>query len=115
MGRAAALGPLPLLHSRWPAPSPSSTPLYTGREAPLGDTTIDPLDLFAVCGAPSTIVHLDNIVVALRRSPASVEHHHRHHAVMLTELSLEALLDREFVGLHRAERVQITEVPYDRY
>ena len=29
---------------------------------------------------------------------------------MLTELSLEALLDREFVGRHRAERVQITEV-----
>ena len=27
---------------------------------------------------------------------------------MLTELSLEALLDREFVGRHRAERVQIT-------
>ena len=36
----------------WPAPSPSSTPLYTGREAPLGDTTIDLLDLLAVCGAP---------------------------------------------------------------
>ena len=36
----------------WPAPSPSSTPLYTGREAPPRDTTIDPLDLLAVCGAP---------------------------------------------------------------
>ena len=34
---------------------------------------------------------------------------------MLTELSLEALLDREFVGRHRAERVQIAEVPYVRY
>ena len=34
---------------------------------------------------------------------------------MLTELSLEALLDREFVGLHRAERVQIVEVSYVRY
>ena len=34
---------------------------------------------------------------------------------MLTELSLEALLDREFVGRHRAERVQITEVSYVRY
>ena len=34
---------------------------------------------------------------------------------MLTELSLEALLDREFVGHHRAERVQIAEVLYVRY
>ena len=34
---------------------------------------------------------------------------------MLTELSLEALLDREFVGRHRAVRVQIAEVPYVRY
>ena len=34
---------------------------------------------------------------------------------MLTELSLEALLDREFVGRHRAERVQIAEVTYVRY
>ena len=34
---------------------------------------------------------------------------------MLTKLSLEALLDREFVGRHRAERVQIGEVPYVRY
>ena len=31
------------------------------------------------------------------------------------ELSLEALLDREFVGRHRAERVQIAEVSYVRY
>ena len=43
---------------------------------------------------PSTILHLDNIVAVLRRSPASVEHHHRHHAVVLTELSLKARLDR---------------------
>ena len=34
---------------------------------------------------------------------------------MLTELSLEALLDCEFVGRHRAERVQIAEVSYARY
>ena len=34
---------------------------------------------------------------------------------MLTELSLEALLDREFVGHHRAERVLNSEVPYVRY
>ena len=43
---------------------------------------------------PSTIFHLGHIVAVLRRSPASVEHHHRHHAVVLTELSLKAWLDR---------------------
>ena len=30
------------------------------------------------------------------------------------KLSLEALLDREFAGRHRAERVQIAEVSYLR-
>ena len=63
----------------------------------------------------STIVDLDNIVAVLRRSPATVEHQHRHHAVVLMELSLEPLLDCEFVRRHRAERVQITEVSYVRY
>ena len=79
-GRAIGAGPLsppPLLYIR-------------GQGHPI-DTTID---LLAVCGAPSTIIHLDNIVAVLRRSPASVEHHHRHHAVVLTELSLKARLDR---------------------
>ena len=33
---------------------------------------------------------------------------------MLTELSLETLLDQEFEGRHRAERVQNSEVPYVR-
>ena len=42
---------------------------------------------------PSTIV-LDNIVVVLRRSPATVEHQDRHHAVVLTELLPVPLLDR---------------------
>ena len=42
---------------------------------------------------PSTIV-LDNIVVELRRSPATVEHQDRHHAVVLTELFPDTLLDR---------------------
>ena len=42
---------------------------------------------------PSTILHLDNTVAELRRSPALVEHHHRHHAVVLTELIPDALLD----------------------
>ena len=34
---------------------------------------------------------------------------------MLTKLSLDTQLDQEFVGRPRAERVQITEVPYFRY
>ena len=33
---------------------------------------------------------------------------------MLTKLSLGTLLDREVVGRHRAERVQMAEVPYLR-
>ena len=41
-------------------------------------------------------------------------HHHRHHAVVLTELSLDTLLDQEFEGLHRAECVHNSEVPYVR-
>jgi len=43
---------------------------------------------------PSTIFHLGHIVTEFRRSPAPVEHHHRHHAVVLTELLPKALLDR---------------------
>ena len=39
-------------------------------------------------------------------------HHHCHHAVVLTELSLDTLLDQEFKGHHRAERVQNSEVSY---
>ena len=42
---------------------------------------------------PSTIV-LDNIVAVLRRSPATLVHQDRHHAVVLAELFPEALLDR---------------------
>ena len=34
---------------------------------------------------------------------------------MLTKLSLDTLLDREFVGRHRVERVQNLEVSYVRY
>ena len=34
---------------------------------------------------------------------------------MLTKLSLDPLMDQEFEGRHRAERVQNLEVPYVRY
>ena len=43
---------------------------------------------------PSTIFHLGHIVAVLRRSPATVEHQDRHHAVVLTELPPAPLLDR---------------------
>ena len=43
---------------------------------------------------PSIIFHLGHIVAVLRRSPATVEHQDRHHAVVLTELLPDALLDR---------------------
>ena len=43
---------------------------------------------------PSTIFHLGHIVAEFRRSPAPVEHQHRHHAVVLTELISGAQLDR---------------------
>src|SRR3954468_15655395 len=43
---------------------------------------------------PSTIFHLGHIVAVLRRSPASVVHQDRHHAVVLTELLPKALLDQ---------------------
>ena len=44
-------------------------------------------------------------------------HHHCHHAVVLMELIyfLDTLLDQEFEGHHRAERVQNSEVSYVRY
>ena len=87
-----------------PPPWPAAPPLLLyiqGQGHPIR-TTID-LIFLAVCGAPSTIVHLDNTVAVLRRSPVSVEHHHHHHTVVLTELSLEALLDRsswDVIGLN---------------
>ena len=43
---------------------------------------------------PSTIFHLGHIIAEFGRSPAPVEHHHRHHAVVLTELIPNTLLDR---------------------
>ena len=64
-----------------------------------------------MCGAPSTIFHLDNIIAVLRRSPASVEHHHRHHTVVLTELSLEARLDRSSRDVIELNVCKNSEVP----
>ena len=60
---------------------------------------------------PSTIIHLDNIVAVLRQSPASVEHHHRHHAVVLTELSLDTRLDRSSRDAIELNVCKNSEVP----
>ena len=69
--------------------------LYIRRQGAPLDTQVDLRDRsLAVCGAPSTIFHLGHIVAVLRRSPAMVEHQDRHHAVVLTELFLDTLLDR---------------------
>ena len=62
---------------------------------------------------PSTIIHLGHIVAVLRRSPALVEHHHRHHAV--DETLPQHSAGSEFEGRHRAERVLNSEVPCVRY
>ena len=53
----------------------------------------------------------------LRRSPATVEHQDRHHAIVLTKLiyyfpRLAGLRRR---GRHQAERVLNAEVPYVRH
>ena len=48
---------------------------------------------------PSTILHLGHIVAVLRRSPATVEHQDRHHAVVLTELPLGASAGSEIEGV----------------
>ena len=64
---------------------------------------------------PSTIVHLNNTVAVLRRSLASVEHHHRHQAVVLTKLSLNTRLDRSSRDVIGAERVLNSEVSCVRY
>ena len=63
---------------------------------------------------PSTIFHLGHIVAEFRRSPTLVEHHHRHHTVVLTELIPEALLDRSPGIIIVLNVVLNSEVPYVR-
>ena len=43
---------------------------------------------------PPATIFLDNTVAEFRRSPAAVVHQDRHHAVVLTELFPDVLLDR---------------------
>ena len=91
-------------------PSPPPLLYIRGRGHPI-DTQVD---LLAVCGAPSIDFHLGHIVVVLRRSLASVTSSPSpcRHA---DETLPRPQLDQEYEGRHRAERVQIAEVPCVRY
>ena len=63
---------------------------------------------------PSTII-LGNIVAVLRRSPATVGHQDRHHAVVLTELFPDTLLDRSPGIVIKLNVCRTSEVPCVRY
>ena len=82
-----------------------------GRGHPKGTTSL----LLAVCGAPSKVTHLGHIVVVLRRSPAPITSSSPSPRRRADETLPRPQLDLEFVGRHRVERVQITEVPCVRY
>ena len=81
--------------------------IYVGRGHPKGT----PRFVLALCGAPSTVTHLGHIVVVLRRSPAPVTSTSSSPCRRADGTLPRPQLDLEFEGCHRAERVQITEVP----
>ena len=64
---------------------------------------------------PSTIVHLDNTVAVLRRSPASVTSSSLSSRRRADETLPQHSAGSEFEGCHRAERVLNSEVPCVRY
>ena len=64
---------------------------------------------------PSIVFHLGHIVVVLRRSPASVTSSSPSSRHRADETLPRPQLDQEFEGRHRAEHVQIAEVPCIRY
>ena len=107
-------GLLLLARPTGPAGLPPCSFIYGGRGHPRTHKLI--IDLSQPCAVPpSTIIHLGHIVAVLRRSPATVASSTlspRHHA---DETLPRALLDCEFAGRHRAERVLNAEVPYVRY
>ena len=63
---------------------------------------------------PSTIIHLVHIVAVLRRSPTTVASSTSSPRRRADDTLPRALLDREFAGRHRVERVLNAEVPYVR-
>ena len=71
--------------------------------------------VLAVCGAPSTDFYLGHIIVVLRRSPASVTSSSLSTCRRDDAILPRPQLDPEFEGRHRAEHVQIVEVPCVRY
>ena len=75
---------------------------------------IMPLSRASTRGSYSRIEGV-TIIAVLRRSPASVEHHHRHHTVVLTELSLGTQLDRSSRDVIELNLCKNSEVSYVRY
>src|SRR4051812_45400277 len=67
------------------------------------------IDCLAVCGAPSIDFHLVHIVAVLRRSPAPVASSSSSSGRRADETLPRPQQDLEFVGHHRAKRVQIAE------
>ena len=99
--------------------------------APHGSSPPHPTYIYVGRGR---LEHTTTSVSRVRRSPPQITpsvifsrclgealrgslHHHRHHAIVLTELFyfLDTLLDQEFEGRHRAEHVLNTELLYVRY
>ena len=64
---------------------------------------------------PSIVYSSGHSIVVLGEALRGSHHQHRHQAVVLTEVSLDPLLDQELEGRYRAERVLNMEVPYVRY
>ena len=60
---------------------------------------------------PSSTIILNNIVAMLRRSPATVEHQDRHHAIVLMELIPDTLLDRSLGIVIELNVCKNSEVP----
>ena len=87
---------LPLARPPPGRPPPPPLLLYIRRKGHPLETQQLIINLLAVCGAPSTIIHLGHIVAVLRRSPASVASS----TPSPRRRADEALLDREFAGRH---------------
>ena len=68
-----------------------------------------------MCGAPSTVTHLDHIVVVLRRSPAPVASSSPSSRRRADETLRRRFAGSKLTGHHRAERVLNSEVPCVRY
>src|SRR3954468_19230131 len=92
-------------------PASSSPLLYVrGRGAPQRTPSL----LLAVCGAPSTVTHLDHIIVVLRQSPAPVTSSSPSPRRRADGTLPRPQLDQEIEGRHRAEHVLNAKVSYVR-